>query len=295
MRFYKYILTLIAVLALFTGCGKKTDPVVLTEAVPAPGENLRIFNNDEGVVIRNADKRFAVKVQRAVFDPACGCLTDYADITEIPPSTAFVDDNVTADVRYVYSIVALHPVYNNRSQPVKKAVIYAKPVKITDVQIKELAGDRFAFLLKADRPYERFEVFIDGGLELRTSRESFEVNMEGKENRTVTMYPFDKYGNAGEEKIVRLAVKQVVPRAPFGFRNVYGNGTLTLSWGEPEGAWLYNVYIMKGGTYSFLAKVDVPFFMYSVGQNTADCLKFAVSSATDGNESDRTEYEACWP
>jgi hypothetical protein len=295
MRHFKYLLITAAVFVLFAACGKKTDPVVLTEAVPSPGESLRIFNNDEGVVIKNSDKRFAVRAEKAVFDPECGCLSDYEELANIPPLTVFTDKDVKENVRYVYSFVALHPVYRNKSQTVKKAVVYSKPVRIIDVKISELAGDRYSFEIKADRPFEHFEVFIDGKMELRTSRESFEADMSGRESRTLTIYPFDKYGNAGAEKIVSLAVRQEKPRAPFGLKNVYGNGVLTLSWDEPDGVWLYNVYIMKGGKYSFLSKVDVPYFMYSVSRETPDCAKFAVASAIDGVESDKTEFNACWP
>lgn len=299
MRFYKsnftYLTVAVLLFVLVASCGKKTDPVALSQAVPSPASNLRIFNNNEGVVIRNNDKKFPFSVQRAVFDPECGCLTDYSKGTTINPLSVFIDDNVTEDVRYVYSITALHPVYKNRSQPVKKAVVYAKPVVITDVKILELPGDRFSFDVTTNEPFERIEIFSGGALEQRTSRNTFEINMNGKEDRTITLYPFDKFGNAGEEKIIALVVKEKVPDAPFGFKSVYGGGVLTLSWDEPAGAWLYNVYMKKDGVYSFLGKVDVPYFMYSVGRDTTDCRYFAVSSAIDGGESVKEEYRACWP
>lgn len=294
MRHFKYLLLIAAAFVIASACGKKTDPTVLTEAVPTPSETLRIFNNDEGVVISNNDRRFPLVVERAVFDPECGCLSEYKEVTEIYPSSSYIDRNVEPDVRYVYNVTAVHPVYGNSSQPAKRAVIYSKPVKITDVQMTGLSGDRYSFTLETDKPFERIEAFVDGQLEARTSRNTFDVNLSDKQSRIVSIYPFDKYGNTGEEKTVTVAQLQQIPEPPLALKSIYGGSTLTLSWDEPQGAWLYNVYLERDGVYSFLGKVDVPFFMYTVGRNTADCLNFAVSSAVNGQESAKSEHRACW-
>jgi hypothetical protein len=168
MSHFKYILLIIAALAVVSACGKKTDPTVLTEAVPTPSETLRIFNSDEGVVIRNNNKRFPLYVEKAIFDTECGCLSEYKEAAEIAPNSSFIDKSVEPDVRYVYNVMSVHPVYSNRSEPAKRAVIYSKPVKITDVKITELAGDRYNIEVTTNKPFERIEAYINGDLEVRT-------------------------------------------------------------------------------------------------------------------------------
>jgi hypothetical protein len=294
MKFFKIVLPAVLAVLLLAACGKKTEPVPVTEAVTANAENLRIYNNAEGIVIRNSDKRYVLRVRKAVFDPECGCLSDYEELTEIAPNSTYTDKDVTEETRYVYSVAALHPVYKNESEPLKKAVVYAVPVVITDISVKDMAGERYEFSLKTDKPYERFEVFSDGKLALRTSRSDFELDMDGRETRMLSIYPFDKFGNPGEEKVIRLAERKQKPRAPFGLRSVSGSGILTVSWDEPEGAWLYNVYIFRDDRYYFYTKVDVPYFMYAVGSDTG-CQKIAVSTVNDGAESDKAFIEACYP
>ncbi|WP_022851538.1 hypothetical protein [Limisalsivibrio acetivorans] len=276
-------------------CGKKTEPVVKKYIeVPVPSE-YEIFNTREGVMFRSGQSSYLLHISRAEYDPECGCLSEYKPLTSMKGGEVFTDTDVAENVRYVYKLRNEHIPYKILSDEAREVVIYAEPIFIESVQASELPGRRYTFEVETNRPFERLIAFAGDRKAASTIEDEFTVNFTETDTGTLTIYAYDEYGNAGEPKVVSIfAEGGNKPDAPFSLKTISAEGKTTISWMEPEGVWLYNVYRMKGDAYEYVTRVDLPYYMFRTGDEPG-CSMFAVSSLKNGAESEKTVIEVCYP
>lgn len=287
----KYLSIILTALLLFTGCGKKTDPVAkstLVDLTPPAAVFFRVVDN--GVEITNDEKENLLIEKGKPDGDDC---TFYNTVELIGPKSVYVDKDVVTDQKYFYRVSKKTVDYGMLSAPMITAITYEKPLVVKNAAIiKTPAG--FNVTIDTDGIFMRMDVYSGDKSIAQTGTKSADLAEADVTTDTLTIQLTDYYGNKGTKYTLTAPVlkKVSLPSKTPTISVLNINDDRRIAWSYVDNADSYKVSVCQGVSCETFTTQGTS-IVYD--KPIKGCLDITVTSVNADGESDPAKSRYCKP